>query len=303
MIKKLKKALYAWVSAKYMDGCSNYNPVDVRRGARSKAQARATFNKNNVPHAKGLIFLSPWTAHKFAKEHGFPLVIKPNVSGFSRGSHFPITNYKELWKAALWVKVWWPTSVIEQYLLGANYRVLATPDEIVSVIRRYPPFVDGNGTDSIGALIDSENAIREEMNLFPVIYPIRKSPDVTAYLNKQALDFTSVPADGDRIYLFNRVALAPGGIVETIDQSTIPAKNIELFKNVVSMFDANLLGIDVIFEHGIEQETDTQKCIFLEVNSRPYIKMHKVPRYGATDNLDEFFERMDALAIPDTDTF
>ncbi len=303
MIKKLKKALYAWISAKYMDGCSNYNPVDVRRGARSKAQARATFSENGVPHAKGLIFFSPWAAHRFAKEHGFPLVIKPNVSGFSRGSHFPITNFKELWKAALWVKVWWPTSVVEQYLLGANYRVLATPDEIVSVIRRYPPFIDGNGSDTIGRLIDAENATRDEMGLSPVIYPIRKSPDIAAYLKKQALSFDSVPASGERIYLFNRVALAPGGIVETIDQSTIPLKNLELFKHVVTQFNANLLGIDVIFEKGIEYDINDQQCIFLEVNSRPYIKMHKVPRYGTADDLDEFFERMDALAIPDTDTF
>ena len=36
---------------------------------------------------------------------------------------------------------------------GANYRVLATPDAMVSVIRRYPPFVDGNGRDDISTLI------------------------------------------------------------------------------------------------------------------------------------------------------
>jgi len=302
-MKKLKTALYAWISKRYMDGCSNYNSLAVRRSCRSKAQGRQVFSENNIPHAEGLIFVNPWKAHQFAKAHGFPLVIKPNVSGFSRGSHFPITNFKELWIAALWVKVWWPSSVVEQYLLGANYRILTTPTQIVSAIRRYPPFVDGDGTHNVSKLIDIENDVRKRMDLYPTIYPIKKSADVVSYLKKQAKTLDTVPAKDERVYLFNRVALAPGGIVEIIDQKVIPTKNLDLLKRVVTLFDANLLGIDVIFEKGIDVPYDQQKCIFLEVNSRPYIKMHHVPRYGQAENLDSFFDQMDALAVSDTNTF
>jgi len=286
-----------------MDGCSNYNGLNVRKSSRSKAQARAHFEKFDVPHAKGDLFINPWRAHQFAKQHGFPLCIKPNVSGYSRGSHFPIRNYRELWRAALMVKVWWPVSVIEQYLLGSNYRVLATPDEIVSVIRRYPPFIDGDGEHSISDLIDIENAVREEMQLAPTIFPIAKSQAVISYLAKQNLTLDSVPAKDERIYVFNRVALAPGGVVETIDQSTIPEANKALFKRVVDDFDANLFGIDVILEKGIEVDYREQRCIFLELNSRPYIKMHLKPRYNEADDLQPFFDRMDAMAIPDSDIF
>lgn len=286
-----------------MDGCSNYNSLDVRRSSRSKEQARSMFAKHNVPHARGQIFINPFTAHKFAKEHGFPLCIKPNVSGFSRGSHFPINNYKELWKAALMVKVWWHSSVIEQYLQGANYRVLATQDQIVSIIRRYPPFIDGNGQDTIGQLIDAENVVRKSMDLHPTIYPLKKSPAVKSYLQKQQLTFDSVPEESQRIYLFNRVALAPGGVVETIDQTTVPDINKALFCNVVKQFDASLFGIDVILEHGIEQDYTEQKCIFLEVNSRPYTRMHEKPRYGEVDDLEPFYAHMDSLAVTDTNTF
>lgn len=286
-----------------MAGCSNYNSLQVRKASRSKRQARNMFAKHDIPHAKGTLFINPWTAHKFAKEHGFPLCIKPNVSGFSRGSHFPIRNYRELWKAALWAKVWWPTSVVEQYLLGANYRVLATPDELVSVIRRYPPFVDGNGKDTIAALIDSENAIRKSMGLFPTIYPIAKSQATIDYLAKQDLSLESVPAAGERIYTFNRVALAPGGIVEIIDQANIPDANKELFLKVIKAFDAKLFGIDVIFEKGIEVDYREQGCIFLEVNSRPYTRMHSVPRYGQAEDLQAFYSEMDSLVVADSDTF
>lgn len=302
-MKSVKTLVYAWLSQRFMAGCSNYNSLSVRKASRSKLQARKMFDRHGVPHAKGRIFINPWSAHRFAREHGFPLCIKPNVSGFSRGSHFPINNYRQLWKAAILVKVWWPASVVEQYLHGANYRVLATGNELVSVIRRYPPFVDGNGQDNIGSLIDAENALRKAMGLYPVIHPIEKSPAVAAYLAKQGLDFDSIPADGDRILMFNRIALAPGGVIEVIDQSTIPAVNRELFMKVVRAFDANLFGIDVILEDGIEKDYRDQRCIFLEVNSRPYTRMHCKPRYGKAENLDAFYAGMDAMSIADTDTF
>ena len=300
-MKAIKKLLYAYLSKKYMDGCSNYNSLEVRRNSRSKGQGRAVFEKHDLPHAKGDIFISPLRAIKFAKEHGFPLAIKPNVSGYSRGSHFPIKNYKELWKAALLVKIWWPKSVVEQYLLGSNYRVLTTRDEVVSTIRRYPPFVIGDGVSSIDALIDQENATRESMKLHPVIYPIKKSPQVSSYLKRQGLGFESVPAKDEHVDLFNRVALSPGGVVETIDNTTMHPDNEALFKRVVDVFGANVLGIDVIFENGLETSYKTQRCILLEVNTRPYMKMHDVPRYGDKPDLTAFYAEMDSLEIADAD--
>ncbi len=302
-MKSLKTIIYSWVSQRYMAGCSNYNSLAVRKASRSKRQAREMFERHDIPHAKGGLFFSPFKAHRFAKEHGFPLVIKPNVSGFSRGSHFPINNFKELWKAALMVKVWWPSSIVEQYLLGANYRVLATDTDMVSVIRRYPPFVDGNGKDAIDKLIDDENALREQMGLHPTIYPIAKSPQVVKYLQQHNLSLASVPDDGERVYLFNRVALAPGGVVEIIDQDTIPEVNRDLFLKVIKAFDAKLFGIDVIFEKGIDVPYTDQKCIFLEVNSRPYTRMHDFPRYGEKEDLADFYKAMDSLVIADSDIF
>jgi D-alanine-D-alanine ligase-like ATP-grasp enzyme len=302
-MRKLKSLIYAWISEKYMHGCSNYNSVEVRRGCRSKAQGRAIFANNNVPHARGLIFFWPWAAHAFAKTHGFPLVIKPNVSGYSRGSYFPINDLKSLYKAIFWAKLWWPTTVIEQFLKGSNYRVLSTNDGLISVIRRYSPFVIGNGKDTISKLIDDENIVRQEMKLHPTIYPLAKSDQVISHLKKQRLSLQSVPADGESIELFHRVALAPGGVVEIIEQSTIPEENKALFQNVVTMFGANVLGIDVIFEKGIETDYREQKCIFIEVNSRPYVKMHHHPRYGEVENLRPFMKKLDSLYIQDKDIF
>lgn len=300
---QFKKILYAWISKKFMGGCSNYNDLNVRKSCRSKAQARAVFAAGNIPHAQGLIFLNPFSAIKFAKKFGFPLVIKPNVSGFSRGSFFPIKNYKELLQAILLAKLWWPYTVIEEYLHGENYRVVVANGKIMSVLQRYAPFVKGDGRSTIAQLIDIENAIREKMKLYPCNSPLQKGRQTQTFLAKSAYSLSTVPALDKQVLLFYRISLAPGGVVEVIEKSTIPAVNKTLFADVLKCFDANILGIDVILEKGITTDYRQQKCIFLEVNSRPYLKMHAFPRYGQAEDLSAYFEQLDQLNIEQSDTY
>ena len=287
----------------FLSGCSSYNSLEVRKSSRSKLQARTVFAQNDIPHAQGTIFFSPWQAYRFARQHGFPLVIKPNVSGFSRGSYFPITTFAGLWKAAFLVKVWWPYSIIEQYLEGANYRVTVANGKIMSIIRRYPPFVDGDGSSTISELIDRENAVREEMQLYPVIHPIPKDGKIKRYLKNKGLSLASIPGSGVRVTLFNRIALAPGGVVEVIDQETVPEENKQFFLKILELFKANVFGIDAIFEHGIEKSYQEQQCIFLEVNSRPYLAMHDYPRYGKKEDLTHFLEELEQNEISNADIF
>ncbi len=302
-MRALKRILYSWIDKHFLGGCSSYNSLEVRKSCRSKLQARVVFAANDIPHAKGTTFLSPLKAVRFARENGFPLCVKPNVSGFSRGSHFPITNYPELYRAIFFAKAWWPVSVVEQYLEGKNYRVLVVEGGIMSVIRRYPSFVDGDGQSTINQLIDRENVIRTEMQLGPVIHPIPKDSRIVNYLKKQQLSLESVPAARSRIRLFNRVALAPGGVVEIVDKKSLPPENRELFQKVLSLFKANILGIDAIFERGIEESYRSQKTIFLEVNSRPYLKMHDFPRFGQAEDLSSYYAKLANLEIDERDIF
>ena len=221
----------------------------------------------------------------------------------SRGSHFPIKNYAQLYKAIFLAKLWWPTTVVEQYLQGKNYRVVVIKGQVMSVIERFAPFVMGDGKSTISELIDEENIVRESMGLFPCISPLKKSAMTIKFLKKQDLTLNDVPAQNDIVTLFYRISLAPGGVVKTIDKTTVSAKNNALFLKVLELFDANILGIDVIFEHDITQDYTDQKCIFLEVNSRPYLKMHDYPRFGEKEDLSPYFEQLEQLDITQADIF
>lgn len=302
-MKKIKILIYQWINTHFLDGCSSYNSLSVRKRCRTKKQARDMFAEHDFPHARGTTFINPLKAVRFVKKHGFPVVIKPDVSGFSRGSHFPVTNTKQLWKAIFFARFWWPVSVIEEYLKGRNYRVVIANDQIMAVIERYSPFVIGDGNSSINKLVEIENTTRETMGLYPEMHPIEMNHKVIRYLKKQGLNDNSIPADGERIELFNKIALAPGGIVETVNIDAIHPDNKKLFLRFLDLFRANILGVDIIMKKGIDASWKDQACILLEVNSRPYLKMHAKPRYGEIPDLSTHFHQLEQKSIDDPDIF
>ena len=303
MIQRLKKKLYGFIEAYFLEGCSNYNSLAVRRSSRTKQKARDMFLSHNIPVAQGLAFINPFRALSFVRKHGFPVVIKPNLGGFSRGSFFPIRTYRDLWKALFWVKFYWPKTIIEQYAEGKNYRVTALDGNVIAVARRYPPQVLGDGINTIENLIEKENKVRARMNLCPVISPLSTGKRTQKYLKKQGLNLKSILEEDQRVDLFHRIALSPGGSIETIDISTITPKNKKLFKQILDLFEARIFGIDIIMSQGIDVDYDEQDSVLLEVNSRPYLKLHEYPRYGEKPDLSSHYKDLDTLTIEENDIF
>jgi D-alanine-D-alanine ligase-like ATP-grasp enzyme len=285
------KKAYAYIKENiFLTECSNYNSVKARKNSRTKERGRSVFNKNNIPCAKGVAFTNPYKAYHFVKLYGFPVVVKPNYGGFSRGSFFPINNLKELWISLFLVKLFWPKTIIEEYIEGKNYRIVVAKGRVIAVTRRYAAFVRGDGKSTIKALINEENRIREQMKIIPIIKYIRPDNTMIGHLKKNQWNLRSIPKKGELVKLNRKITLSTGGVIENLAQNNIPKKNVALFKKVLESFESNLLGIDVILGKGIEFDYDKQKCVFLEVNSRPYLKMHKYPRYGNPVDIDALME-------------
>jgi D-alanine-D-alanine ligase-like ATP-grasp enzyme len=299
----LFKILHKFLSRFFLSGCSDYNSLQVRSACRSKTQARLAFEKNNLPYAQGINFINPMDAFKFSDKHGFPLVVKPNVGGFSRGAYFPIENKTQLLRAVIGVKKWWPVSIIESYLWGSNYRVVVTKQGVMSVLRRYPPFVIGDGVQTIESLIDAENITRIEMELDPITKKIPKNLAIKNHLKKQNLNLKTVLEKQQLVYLHHKIALKLGSSVEVIEKTKLPKENIDDLLKILHFFDANILGIDVICEKGIEVEFNQQKCIFLELNSRPFLAMHDKPRYGTREDLTYYYKKLNQLNITDNEIY
>ncbi len=292
----MRSYIYKLVEKWFLAGCSDYNPLSVRRVCRSKNQAKQIFKSLNIPTAPSLLFYNPFKVFSFVKKYGYPVVIKPNVSGFSRGAHFPIVNYLQLLKASFLVKIWWPSSIIESYMLANNYRIVAIEGEIMSILRRQPPFVIGDGKNDINTLINKENQQKITMKLLPVMSAIPKNKTIKKYLKQNKLSLSNIPAKGEKVILYNKVSLATGGIVEIIHNVKLCSENIDIILSILDKVSANILGVDVICET-LEIDFNKQKCIFLELNSRPYLAMHDNPRYGKKPDLSKYLKILDSKKI------
>ncbi len=299
----MKKIIYSFINTSLLSGCSNYNPLSVRIACRSKEKARKVFEQNNLPYAKGEVFINPYKAIKFTKKYGFPVVIKPNVGGFSRGAYFPIKNNLSLLYAAINVKKYWHSSIIEKFLLGKNYRIVVTKWGVMSIIRRYPPFVIGDGKSTIGSLIDTENLFRKKMQLLPTTQFIKKNTTTKKHLKKLKLNFNDVPTIKQKIYLHHKIALTLGSSVKVINKSLLSKNNTNDLIKILQAFNANILGIDVICTKGIHLDFNKQNSIFLEVNSRPFLAMYDNPRYGKTEDLSYFYKKLSTISINDKDIY
>ena len=299
----MTKPVHWFISRFFLPDCSDYNPLSVRRACRSKRQARSAFKANHLPYAKGRVFFNPAKAFAFVKSAGFPVVVKPNVGGFSRGAYFPIHSKTALLKAVLGVKKYWPVSVVEQYLSGKNYRIVITKFGVMSVLRRYPPFVIGDGVQTISALIDVENALRRDRQLMPVTRLIPKNSAIKKHLKQQNKSLATVLDAGHKVELHHKIALKLGASVEVLDKRVLNQNNSKKLKQILDFFDANILGIDVICQQGLEIDFEAQNCIFLELNARPFLKMHDKPRYGKAEELSHFYQQLDALHITDNEKY
>lgn len=299
----MKRYIYKLISKYFLSGCSQYNSLSSRRKCRSKQQAKKCFKQLNIPSAKSLLFYNPFSTLFFVKKYGFPVVIKPNIGGFSRGVYFPINNYWQLLSASFLVKIWWHSSIIEQYLAGNNYRIVVLKNDIMAIVRRHPPFVIGNGYDSISTLIDTENLVRQQMGLLPTMANIPKNHPIKQYLRKQQLTLSSIIAKDTQINLHHKIALELGSIVEVIPKEQLTKANCEVLFNITNYFNANILGIDVICEQELNINFSEQKCIFLEVNSRPFLSMHDVPRYGKKEDLSPYYQKLEQYNTNKKDIF
>lgn len=299
----VKALIYRLLSRYLLKGCSDYNTLKVRRSTRSKNQAKQAFLALNIPSARSCLFYLPFAAFAFVKHFGFPVVIKPNVGGFSRGAYFPIENYWQLCKASILVKAWWLSSVVEQYLSGNNYRIVVIKNDIMAIARRHPPFVVGNGVDSICTLIDKENSMRTAMGLQPIVANIAKNRPTLNHLKKQRLSLASIPPLEKKVNLHHKISLKLGGVIEAIPKSQLSENNHQTLLSILEYFGANILGIDLICQQDLSVDFDQQNCIFLEVNSRPFLQMHALPRLGKKEDLSTYYRQLDQYQTTAQTTF
>ncbi len=260
----------------YFRGSSlDINPHGASEIAKDKDYSALFMRQMGFPVVDGRTFFSDEWAEAIgsdqtmdaaivaAQETGYPLIIKPNSASQGRGV-FAIDSEAELRSALIECFTLDRVVLLQPLIRGRDYRVVVLGDEVISAYERVPLNVCGDGSSTIEELLNAKAVTlqRERGRACKVPFgDIR----MTARLGRDGYKFTSVPRDGEIVYLLDHANLSSGG--DAIDVTGAVSRAIEkLCVTVTAAMGLRLCGVDLILEGDVATAASAH---ILEVNSSP----------------------------------
>jgi D-alanine-D-alanine ligase-like ATP-grasp enzyme len=251
------------------------NPLGASKVSSDKDFANFFMAKMGYPTIPGKAFYSDAhckaigsnqgidAAYAYAEKSGFPVIVKPN-SG-SQGHDVRLVHGKsEFYPAMRAVFKHDRVGLVQRPVSGYEYRVVVLDDEIISAYQRIPLNVTGDGRSNIKQLLQkkmrdySESGRDTEIDF--------DDPRIKNKLKRQTMDFKSVPARDERIYLLDNSNLSSGGDSVELTDAVHPAFK-KIMIDLTRDMGLRLSGIDVMMEADIS--TKPGRYWILEVNDAP----------------------------------
>lgn len=219
---------------------------------------------------------------------GFPLVVKPLAGHKGQGVTTDIQTKEEallafqrIVDAAKEAGTGFDGAIAEQQVYGKDHRLLAVNGRFVAALQRVPAFVEGNGKDTIEALIELENKRPERRNnARSPLSAIIVDDGLIEYIALQNLTLSSVPPMGERVYLRRVANVSIGGVSVNVTEQMHP-RNIKMVNDIAKFFKVMCMGIDVLAED-ISKPWDAGNFAIIEINAGPGIFMHIAPAEGTS---------------------
>ncbi|SOC41185.1 acylphosphatase [Salinicoccus kekensis] len=245
-----------------------------------------------VPVPEGKVFDETYTDEDilaFAKTMELPIVFKPTDGNAGNGVFANIESLDELEEIIPYVReeLEFKEVMVEDYIPGREYRVFVIDDHVLGAMIRRPASVLGDGESTIKELIHQANEVRMT-NPHLTSRLIKVDREIRSILKRKGFKLSTVPGDGERIYLREKSNLSKGG--DAIDVTDKLTDNLKTIARNVGKAIPGLkhYGVDMI----VDEKNDTG--VILEVNTRPGFGGHLFPMEGkprdvAKDIIDFYF--------------
>jgi D-alanine-D-alanine ligase-like ATP-grasp enzyme len=199
----------------------------------------------------------------YAKELGFPLIVKPNSGSQGRGVA-RVDDVVSLTRALNAICAMDRVFLVQKLVQGKDYRLVVLDDRIISAYERIPLNVTGDGMHSVLELLKIKqeffNATERDTKID------FEDPRIEETLQIQGLALSSIPGAGTRTLLLTNANLSSGGdAVDVTHLVTDSLKN--LCVQLTRDMGLRLCGVDLMLKGGIEGSIDDY--YILEINAAP----------------------------------
>lgn len=269
---------------------------------------RRLLQKENIPAPRTIILRhkSAWQT-VLTSSLRFPLVVKPIDASHANGASLHITTPKELQLAVIrafdYIKMNKRDGgvLVEEYFTGHDLRLLVVGDEVVSVVKRDPAYVVGDGLNTIRQLIRTFNdQWRSPLKYDLPLCPIPIDNEVSRYLAKSKLTLGSVLSRGKKTYLRWNANVSTGGRPNDLTDKINPCLK-RLAVRIARLSDLAIGGVDILCQDYTSSDITANNIAVLEINDSPGLDIHHFPVTGpgqdvSTAIMNYIFDELDGVA-------
>ncbi|SFC80419.1 cyanophycin synthetase [Massilia yuzhufengensis] len=258
-----------------MTGATNSIAVGI---ASDKQLTKALLEAAGVPVPGGATATSEEDAQRIARRLG-AVTVKPLDGNQGKGVTTNCGTPDEVARAFAHARRHGRRVIVEEHLLGRDYRVLVAGRKVAAASWRRPPCVTGDGTLSIRELVEVENrnpARGEGHTNILTRIPMDALAEETLARQGYGLD-TVLPA-GVSADLRGNANLSTGGTAEDVTD-LLPQETRDICIRAARTIGLDIAGIDIVCQD-IAQPLREQRGGIIEVNAAPGIRMHQYPSRG-----------------------
>lgn len=250
-----------------------------------KVLAKAGFN---VPKSVEFTSVEQAVAH-YPLFEGRAVVIKPKSTNYGLGITIfqqGVTNREDFAKAIEIAFREDKEVMVEDYLVGTEYRFFVLGDETLAVLLRVPANVVGDGVKTVRELVEAKNAdpLRGDGSRSP-LKKIALGDIEQLQLKEQGLTPESVPASGQIVQLRANSNISTGGdSIDMTDQMHESYK--QLAVGIAHAMGAKVCGVDLIIPDLTQPARPSlDSWGVIEANFNPMMMMHIFPYQGKSRRL------------------
>jgi cyanophycin synthetase len=262
---------------------SNTSLIGVET-AGNKRLTKIMLEDAGIPVPKGTVVRKLKSAIEDAEWLGYPVTVKPHDGHHGKGVTTNLTNETELVEAFERAKDMSNKVIVEQHLVGSDYRLLVVGGKFVAAAKRLPAAIVGDGQHTIAELIDIENQNPDRGYGHENVMTRLQVSSVTKHLLEKA-EYTmeTVLEDGQTFYLELTANLSTGGSAEDVTHR-VHKTNRFMAERIAQIIDLDIAGIDVMAPTLSEPIAKVGGAV-IEVNAAPGLRMHLAPAKGKARNV------------------
>lgn len=220
-------------------------------------------------------------AVRAAERIGYPVVVKPLDANHGRGVSINLQTREAVAEGFDFAReeAKGRSVIVESFVTGFDHRMLVVDGQLVAVAKRVPGHVVGDGTSTIGELVDRVNEDpRRGVGHEKVLTRIEIDHQARGLLDAAGNDESTVLPEGEIFYLRSTANLSTGGTSIDLTDVVHPDNRL-MAERAVGAVGLDVGGVDFLTDDVSRSWKDVGGGI-VEVNAAPGFRMHVAPSEG-----------------------